>query len=569
MRTYCNPLNLNYNIQLPNSGGNRDNPGPDNWFFREAADPSVVIFDDEYYLFSSVTKGYWVSADLCAWEFIALSDWSQLPNLRHYAPTAVVLDGVMYLAPGNSQLAGVFKTSTPRDPASWSEMPDTGTPATGKHYPDAQLFYDEEFDKLYYTYGCSPEGYIHIQELDKNTFTPCGMYYKMFMPDPDKRGWERPGGPRGNNDREGFGWVEGAQIFKHNGKYYWIYSLADLGNGYCNGVYVSDNIAGPYSFQQFNPCTQKLTGFAPGAGHGEIFKDKHGNWWTVTCQNLWKLERFERRISMFPTCIDENGQLFSDTRMGDYPVIIPDHYVNSNTDCLHANWNLLSYKKPVRASSVQEGFPVMNACDEDIRSWWSAKSGDAEEWFMMDLEQCCEIYAIQVNFAEQNIRNHEDPTPYIQYQLMVSDDEKSWRIIIDKADSCHDTPHDYVPLAKPVSARYVKIVNYHVPFDGNFALRGLRLFGVGKGKPPVAPDFSVYRNNDDLREATLCWTKSPEADGYVIRYGIKPDELFHSQQIYGLTEHKIRSLNSGLGYYFTVDSFNPNGYAAGNKIESG
>ncbi len=566
MKSYCNPLNLNYNIQLPNTGGNRDSTGPDNWYFREAADPSVVIFEDEYYLFSSVTKGYWVSPDLWQWEFIALDDWSQLPNLRHYAPTAVVLDGVMYLAPGNSRLAGVFKTSTPRSPASWTEIPDTGTPATGMHYPDAQLFYDEDFDKLYYTYGCSTDGYIHIQELDKATFTPCGLYHKMFMPNPDSRGWERPGGPRGNNDRQGFGWVEGAQLFKHNGRYYWIYSLPDLGNAYCNGVYVSDDIAGPYQFQPLNPCTQKLTGFAPGSGHGEIFKDKFGNWWTITCQNLWKLERFERRISMFPTRIDDDGQLYSDTRFGDYPTLIPDQYINNDTDGLKPEWNLLSYNKPVWASSSLDGFPPANACDEDIRSWWSAGSRDPGEWLQMDLGQQCNIHSIQVNFAEQDIRNHEDSMPCTQYRLMVSNDGESWRMILDRSNSTRDTPHDYALLDEPVPGRYVKVINCHMPFEGNFALRGLRLFGFGSGKLLTSPDFSVKRNAEDLREAVVAWTELPGADGYVIRYGIKPDKLYHSQQIYGCSWHMLRCLNSDNSYYFSIDAFNANGCTTGEKV---
>jgi len=97
----------------------------------------------------------------------------------------------MYLAPGNSQLSGVFKSSNPKDPGSWKEMPNTGTAATGKHYPDAQYFYDKDFDKIYYVYGCSPDGFIHIQELNKKTMVPEGFYHKMFMPDHSKQGWEQ------------------------------------------------------------------------------------------------------------------------------------------------------------------------------------------------------------------------------------------------------------------------------------------------------------------------------------------------------------------------------------------
>lgn len=566
MKTYCNPLNLNYRLQQPNSGGNRDNPGPDNWWFREAADPSVVIFGEEYYLFSSVTKGYWVSPDLCEWEFIALDDWRQLPNLRHYAPTAVVLDDIMYLAPGNSPLAGVFKTATPRDPSSWVEMPGTGKPATGIHYPDAQFFYDSDFNRLYYIYGCSPDGYLHILELNRETMRPEGFSSRLFMPDPDSRGWERPGGPRGNHDLDGFGWVEGGQMFKHNGRYYWIYSLPDLGNAYCNSVYVADDIAGPYTLQRFNPCTQKLTGFAPGSGHGEIFQDKYANWWTATCQNIWKLERFERRISLFPTRIGPDGELCSDTRMGDYPIVIPDCPLGDRPPRLQTGWNLLSYRKPVTASSELPDFPAVNAVDEDIRTWWSAASGAPGEWLQLDLSARCEIRAVQVNFAEQDIRFPEDQAPCIQYRLLGSDDGLSWRELVDKSDSNRDAPHDYIQFPEPVSARHIRLVNVHMPFGGNFAIRGLRLFGCGNGTKPEAPAFTVVRNGDDPREALVRWDRVDSADGYVIRYGLEPDELFHSQQIYGAEQHLVRSLNRKQRYCFTVDVFNADGYGDGTVV---
>lgn len=566
MKTYCNPININYWIQAPHSGGSVANLENENWWFREAADPSVAIFDGEYYLFSSVTKGYWWSKNLAEWNFIALKKWEQLPNLRSYAPTVIVLDGVMYLAPGNSQIAGVFKTSNPKDPNSWVEMPNTGAKATGRHYADAQYFYDEEFDKLYYIYGCYFDGFLHIQELNKKTMVPEGFYHKMYMPDHAVRGWERPGGPRGNNNlEESHGWVEGGQMFKHNGIYYWIYSGPDLGNAYYNAVYTSKKIEGPYTYQPSNPVTQKLTGFAPGSGHGEIFKDLYGNWWSATCQNIYTLERFERRISLFPTFIDDTGQLMSQTWLGDYPIEVPKSKRSDNAP-LWTGWSLLSYNKSVTASSELEGFGINKTCNEDIRTWWSAKSGDEGEWLQIDLEQNCRINAVQINFAEENITKPHDSVPCFKYQLLVSDDGEKWKVIIDKEHSNDNLPHDYIQLESPVEARYVKLVNKHMPFGGNFAVRDLRVFGQGSGEKTKTPRFSVERNYQDGREALVKWDSITEADGYVIRYGIKKDELFQSQQIYGKCEHRICSLTSDQPYYLTVDSFNANGYSFGTEI---
>lgn len=46
---------------------------------------------------------------------------------------------------------------------------------------------------------------------------------------------------------------------------------------------------------------------------------------------------------------------------------------------------LLSRNKSVTASSTLDGFPERNAIDEEIRTWWSAMSGDAGEWIEVDL----------------------------------------------------------------------------------------------------------------------------------------------------------------------------------------
>ena len=51
-RTFANPMNLDYRFAL-------DAPGR-----REAADPVIVLFGDDYFLFASKSGGYWRSSDL-------------------------------------------------------------------------------------------------------------------------------------------------------------------------------------------------------------------------------------------------------------------------------------------------------------------------------------------------------------------------------------------------------------------------------------------------------------------------------------------------------------------------
>ncbi len=56
--TICNPINLSYRFSL-------DKPSR-----REAADPTMVVYKNEYYLFASKSGGYFHSTDLIHWDLI-------------------------------------------------------------------------------------------------------------------------------------------------------------------------------------------------------------------------------------------------------------------------------------------------------------------------------------------------------------------------------------------------------------------------------------------------------------------------------------------------------------------
>ena len=90
VKAFCNPLDINYEYRVYDEGGP---------VCIEAADPVVVTFENDYYLFSSVTNGYWVSDDLVSWEFIEC-DNSKLPNIFGYAPAVMVYDGAIYFHQG-------------------------------------------------------------------------------------------------------------------------------------------------------------------------------------------------------------------------------------------------------------------------------------------------------------------------------------------------------------------------------------------------------------------------------------------------------------------------------------
>jgi len=548
---YCNPLDLDYQVQNPNDKRNKD------MWIREGADPSIALFKDKYYLFSSMNDRYWQSDNMVDWKTLKPSSVKTLPGLRRYAPTVVTIGDTLYFKDGNGDNP-VYSTQTPEDPDSWK-------PVSGKKWrkPDAQFFLNDD-GKLWINFGCFNDGWLYLQEMDMKDFVPTGKPHKFFMPNIKERGWEGVGKPRGmDHSSTCFGWVEGGQLIKHNGTYYYIYSLPDLGNKYANGVYTSKNILGPYTYQSHNPVTQKMTGFTPGSAHGEIFKDRFGNWWTLALSSVWTFDRYERRISLFPTSIDKKGVLLSDTWLGDYPTHVPQHKRDNPGMSLWNGMNLLSVNRPVKASSTAtDKHPAKDAVDEEIQTYWAAKTGDSGEWFEVDMQNTCTVEAVQTNFCEYEYKTGNEPDAALRYQVLGSIDGKKWFSIIDKRKSTDDHPHDLVMIPEPVKARYVRVVNEYTPYKGKFALRGFRVFGKGHGAPPKAPTFKAERQSD-MRKMEVSWTPVIGADGYVVRYGQEKERLYLANQFYNIDTIMISCLETNKDYFVTIDAFNQNGYTKG------
>ena len=76
----------------------------------------------------------------------------------------------------------------------------------------------------------------------------------------------------------------------------------------------------------------------------------------------------------------------------------------------------------------------------------------------------------------------------------------------------------------------------------------------------------ITRNQNDKREVELKWKKDPQAVGYNIRYGEANDKLYHNYQVLDKGSLIIRSLNSNISYYFTIDAFNDAGIRKGTEI---
>jgi xylan 1,4-beta-xylosidase len=553
IKTFCNPINLPYNFQTPDVTR------------REAADPVIVLYHNKYWLFASKQIGYWWSNDLLNWTLIRPTG---LP-LDVYAPSVAVVDGrLCYTSGGNH---GTFTTDDPLK-GNWTNINGL---AQGCNDPD--VFQDTD-GKVYLYDGCSDVAPLRITELDHQTFLPLSPRKNYFVADLVNHGWEvngdnNRGKVEGDTSKKNIApWVEGSWMNKINGKYYWQYSAPGTQvKSYADGVYVSDKPTGPFVYQTYSPFSFKPTGFIAGAGHSATFADKAGQYWHIATGTISIRHSFERRLVLFPAGVLADGQLVANTYLGDYPQYAPGtakYHLLGNSP----QWMLLSYNKPATASSTLPGikkqtFDIKNAFDEDIRTWWSATTGNQGEWLSVDLQKNCRINAIQINFADQGAQQQGSlVNDGYQYVVKVSADERTWRTIIDHSHQGADAPHDYIQLAKPVQARYVRIINYHSPANGLFSVYDLRVFGSALGKlPQQVKAVNIKRNTSDQRRVHLEWNAVPNTDFYIVRYGIAPDRLFGNYQVYHGSALDINALNVGTGYYFTVDAVNATGIAKGKQ----
>src|SRR5690606_32127979 len=204
---------------------------------------------------------------------------------------------------------------------------------------------------------------------------------------------------------------------------------------------------------------------------------------------------------------------------------------------------------------------------EDIKTYWSAATGNAGEWIQSDLGQVSTVRAIQINYADQDATiMGKQPGLYHQYKLYGSADGKNWQVLVDKSRNQTDVPHDYVALPKPAQARYIKLENGHMP-SGKFAISGLRVFGKGNGKAPdTVQQFVALRGDSERRNAWLKWKTSDNATGYTIYTGIAPDKLYTSIMVYGRNDYYFNGMDRDKPYYFCIEAFNENGISGRTEV---
>lgn len=571
----CNPLDLEYRYQYRTSlmGGHS--------LSREAADPTMLLFHGTYYLFASMSGGFWYSDDLAQWDF---KETPELP-IYDYAPDVREIGGRV-----------VFSASRRGEPctfyASGDPLHEAFQPLSAPFdFWDPDLFEDDD-GRVYLYWGCTNSEPLWGIEIDPATMLPLGEKQALFGENEAHHGWER----KGENNKLGEPkteyerlvrqyvgtkpFIEGAFMTKYKGRYYLQYAAPGTEcNVYADGVYVGDAPLGPFTYQAHNPFSSKPGGFITAAGHGSTFQDKFGNWWHVSTMRISENESYERRIGLFPCAFDADGVLYCNQNFSDYPFVLPQG-PRREMDAAAPGTALLSYGKKAEASSAQAGFGPEKGTDENIRTWWAACPGDPAPWYRLDLGGVRQVEAVQVNLADHQLPDQHVPEEdmvknqtgaryiYVQPQktgflLEGSADGETWRTLLDTRTENSDRAHALWTAAQPIALRFVRLRAFAIPFGGVPAVSGLRVFGRGGGNTPAAVETVQAHRSADGRNILLQWDAATGADGYNVRYGTAPDKLYSSWQVVGAAQLDLSTVNAGQPYSIAVDSYNENGVTAG------
>lgn len=546
-QTYCNPMNLDYGYcPIPNFT---------EWGrHRATADPVIVRYKNDYYLFSTNQWGYWWSPDLLNWNFVSrkfLKSYHKVYDELCAPAVWVMGDTLLVFGSTYTNDFPIWMSTNPKG-NEWKEAIDSLKIGGW----DPAFFLDDD-GKLYMYNGSSNRYPLYGVELDRKTFEPKTARKEMYFLEDWRYGWQRFGEYMDNTFLDPF--IEGAWMTKHNGKYYLQYGAPGTEmSGYSDGVVVGDSPLGPFT-PQSDPLSFKPGGFIRGAGHGATFQDKWNNYWHVSTMNVTVKNTFERRNGLWPAGFDADGVMYCNTAFGDYPHYLPqgeeDHLKSRFT-----GWMLLNYKKPVQVSSTYGNFVANNAVDESVKTYWSAATANKGEWIQTDLGAVSTVNAIQVNYADQDAEFlGKQLDIYHQYKLWYSIDGKKWQVLVDKSANKKDVPHDYIELQKPVQARFIRLENIHMP-TGKFAISGLRVFGKGAGATPEkVKEFIVLRTEKDKRSAMIKWSPVNNAYAYNIYYGTDPKKLYNCIMVHDANEYYFKGMDSKMTYYFTIQPVNENG----------
>ncbi len=466
--TFCNPLPLP-NYPIGRMSRDITNGEPINsiglWLvdrkehFRELADPSALWLDGKWFLYPSVDMA-WVSEDLGA-------TWQHHPlNIRDvgYAPTVVKNgDAFLLLASGSD----LYTSSSPLGPFSslgriqMAEVP--GMPPL----TDPMLFSDDD-GRLYFYWGCTQSGGIWGVELDaKHPDKALSKPRELIPFDPVGQPWEAVGAW---NQNPHSGWVEGAWMVKHDGKYHLTYSAAGTQNrGYAMGCYTSATPLGTFVPQKRNPFFRTTHGLLTGTAHGSIVAGPGNRLWVFYSIRAAAVHGFERRIGMDRVELDANGELHVPPATST-PQVLPGKSSSA------PDWLPINAVVPTFGSSNAPNLTGKFAVDESLSTWWQPDANDTEPVLTSSFVAPAEIHAARVIWRDVGL----DPKKGVnlgpfRYRVEIETAPDQWTCLLDRSNNTEDLLINYRETAPQAGSR-----------------ARLVILGWPKGITPGVVEFTVF-----------------------------------------------------------------------------
>jgi len=425
-KTYCNPIKIeNYprGYELPSH--------------RSLADPSVLFCNGKWYMYPSYEMAY-VSEDFINWEHHKIN-----PCDIGYAPTVVEHRGKIYLYGRDRNLYVSDNPLGPFKNLGIIEF-DDGTPLNASI--DPMIFSDDDGRVyIYYSIVISNDNRVDVSiwgtELDADNLTRAIGKEKCLIKFDNTHKWECYGA---RNQNTSLSWIEGVWMLKRNGRYYLTYSACGTQYGtYATGAYYSDK--GPlegFIYQKHNPICNRSHGLVAGGGHGCIVEGPNDTLWAFyTCPANYT-HMFERRVSMDPVAINEDGEIMV-LKNTDSPQWAPGEkknpYFENDTGLFP-----LTYSEKAYATSSEPGRDALYACDESMLTWWQPKAEDNEKILTVSLGGLYAVSSARVIWREVGLDYENGIFPgAFRYKIEVSTDEKTWKTVVDKSENTKDYLIDY------------------------------------------------------------------------------------------------------------------------------
>ncbi|WP_418892934.1 glycoside hydrolase family 43 protein [Limibacterium fermenti] len=244
----------------------------------ELADPTIFLYNDTYYLYGTGgDKGFLVysSTDLQEWkgpagvrEGYALKSGETFGTDWFWAPQVFKYKNSLYMAYAANEQIAIANSDSPLGPFTQSS-PFRKISGTTTQI-DPYLFIDDSGKPyLYYVrFEVNKPYKIYVAELESDL---SDIKTDPLLCVEAESGWEKA------NPNQSV--TEGPTVIKHQNLYYLFYSANYFGNiHYSVGYATSASPTGPWTKYGGNPIIDRLKIGYNGSGHGDLFRDKNGNY---------------------------------------------------------------------------------------------------------------------------------------------------------------------------------------------------------------------------------------------------------------------------------------------------